>query len=134
MTLFIGLLGPTEFRLDETPLALKGYKPVALLAYLLLTGKAQSREHLVDLLYDEADDPRASLRWTLNQLRQGIGAEYFEANRQQIGFNFKSDYWLDVEAFLSGQTGLYRGEFLEGLYLRDAIRFMDWAFFERERL
>ncbi len=134
MTLFIRLLGQAEIKHDDNPLKLKGHKPLALLAYLLVTGKAHTRQHLVDLLYDSADDPRRSLRWTLNQLRQTIGADYLVANRQQISFNFDSDYWLDVDALEAGETELYLSEFLEGIHIRDAYRFMDWAFFQRERL
>ncbi len=39
-----------------------------------------------------------------------------------------------MDSFSTGETGRYRGEFLEGVYLREARRFMDWLFFERERL
>lgn len=77
-------------------------RPLALLAYLLLTGKPHSREHLADLLFDLPDDPRASLRWTLSKLRQAIGKAYISASRQEIAFNFESDYWLDVTAFEAG--------------------------------
>ena len=70
MTLYIRLLGPAELSQDDNPIHLKGHKPLALLAYLLLTGQAHSRSYLVDLLYDESADPRGSLRWTLSRLRQ----------------------------------------------------------------
>ncbi len=53
---------------------------------------------------------------------------------QYVAFNFESDYSLDVTALEAGQTDAYQGDFLEGLHIRDAYRFEDWAFFERERL
>jgi ABC-type oligopeptide transport system substrate-binding subunit/DNA-binding SARP family transcriptional activator len=134
MSLRIQFLGPPKVERDGDPVDLPGYRPLALLAYLLVTGQAHTRQHLVDLLFEGADDPRAALRWTLTKLRQAIGGEYILADRQQVAFDFESDYWLDVTAFEAGQTELYRGEFLEGLALRDAFRFEDWAFFERERL
>jgi predicted ATPase/DNA-binding SARP family transcriptional activator len=134
MTLSVRLLGPVQISRDEQPISVRGYKPVALLAYLLVTGVAHTRQHLVDLLFDGPDDPKASLRWTLSELRRAIGAEYILADRQQIVFNFEGDYWLDVTDFEAGQSDLYRGDFLEGLNVRDAFGFEEWTLFERERL
>ena len=134
MTLIIRLLGPVQISRDDQPVQIRGYQSLALLAYLLLTGKAHTRQHMVDLLFDHSDDPRANLRWILSELRRAIGPDYLLADRQEVAFNFESDYWLDVTAFEAGQLELYRGDFLEGLHLREAFRFEDWLFFERERL
>jgi oligopeptide transport system substrate-binding protein len=134
MTLLVHLLGPAQLSRDGDPIEIPGHRPLALLAYLLVTGKAHSRQHLVDLLFEGPDDPRAALRWTLSKLRKAIGPEYLLADRQEIAFNFESDYWLDLTAFEAGRLDLYRGDFLEGLYVRDAYRFEDWFLFERERL
>ncbi len=134
MSLRIQLLGQTRITHDGSSVDLPGYRPLALLAYLILTRKAYSREHLIDLLFDGPDDPRASLRWTLSKLRKAIGGEYILADREEISFNFQSDYWLDVTAFEAGETELYQGDLLEGLYVRDALRFEDWLQLERQRL
>jgi alpha-glucoside transport system substrate-binding protein len=107
---------------------------MALLAYLIVSRKAYSREHLIDVLFDGSNDPRAGLRWTLSKLRKAIGSDFFLADTNRISFNFHSDYWLDVYAYETGETELYQGDFLEGLYLRDAPRFEDWLIFERQRL
>jgi DNA-binding SARP family transcriptional activator len=134
MTLHLHLLGLVQIDHDGASIDLPGYKPLALLAYLLITGKAHSRQHLVDLLFDGPGDPKAALRWTLSKLRGAIGADYLLADRQEIAFNFDGDYWFDVTAFEVGETDLYRGDFLEGVSLRDALGFEEWLFFERERL
>ena len=134
MALAVHLLGSVQITRDDQPISVRGYKAVALLAYLLLTGKAHTRQHLIDLLFDGPADPKASLRWILSELRQAIGAEFILADRRQIAFNFDRDYWFDVDAFKAGQVELYRGDFLEGLTIRDALGFEDWASFERERL
>jgi ABC-type oligopeptide transport system substrate-binding subunit/DNA-binding SARP family transcriptional activator len=134
VTLLVHLLGPPRISRDGQPITIPGHRPLALLAYLLVSGEAHSRQHLVDLLFDNADDPRASLRWTLSKLRRAIGARYILSDRQQIGFDFASEYWLDVSAFEAGDLALYHGDFLEGLHVRDAYRFEDWAFYQRERL
>jgi DNA-binding SARP family transcriptional activator len=60
MSLRIQLLGPPHIERDGDALDLPGYRQLALLAYLLVTGKAHTRQHLVDLLFEGADD-RASL-------------------------------------------------------------------------
>jgi DNA-binding SARP family transcriptional activator/predicted ATPase len=134
MTLVVRLLGSVQISHDDQPISIRGYKAAALLAYLLLTGKAHSRQHLIDLLFDGPDDPKASLRWILSELRQAIGPDFILADRQQVAFDFAADYWLDVAAFEAGQIELYRGDFLEGLNVRDAFGFEEWALFERERL
>ena len=134
MSLKIQLLGRYRITLDGYPVDLPGYRPLALLAYLILTRKTYRREHLIDLLFDGPDDPRASLRWTLSKLRKAFGSEYILADREEISFNFQSDYWLDVTAFEAGESELYQGDLLEGLSLRDAYRFEEWLLFERQRL
>lgn len=134
MTLMIRLLGPLQLSHDERPIQVRGYQSVALLSYLVVTGHAHTRQHLVDLLFDGSGDPRASLRWILSELRRALGSSYVIADRHQVAFNFESDYWLDVSAFEAGQFQLYRGDFLEGLYLREAFQFEQWLVFEREHL
>jgi alpha-glucoside transport system substrate-binding protein len=74
------------------------------------------------------------LRWTLTKVRKAIGSDYVLTEGQAVSFNFQSDFWLDVSAFEAGEIELYQGDFLEGVYLRDALRFEEWLFFERERL
>lgn len=130
----MAILGPAEISRDEQPLSLPGYRPLALLVYLLLTGKPQRRQHLVDLLFEQPDDPRGALRWTLSQLRKNLGSDAIHADRQEISFNFKCDHWLDVTAFETGAVDLYRGELLEGIYLRDARLYNAWLLVEQERL
>jgi alpha-glucoside transport system substrate-binding protein len=133
MSLRIQLLGQPRIQVDESPVDLSGYRPLALLAYLLVTKKAHRREHLIDLLFDGPDDPRAALRWTLSKIRKAIGDKYILSVGGEISFNFQSDFWLDVSAFEAGEIELFQGDFLEGLYLRNAIRFEEWLLFERQR-
>ena len=134
MVLRIRLLGLPEISRDGEPLALPGHRPLALLAYLLISGKPQSREHLANLLFDRPNDPRAALRWTLLQIRKSVGSQTILANRREIAFNFQSDYWLDVAAFEAGDLDCYRGELLQGLMLRAAHQYDAWLLVERERL
>ena len=51
----------------------KGRKAWALLAYLALAERPPSRQRLAGLLFGEADDPMAALRWNLAELRRLLG-------------------------------------------------------------
>jgi WD40 repeat protein/DNA-binding SARP family transcriptional activator len=84
---------------------------------------------------------------------------YLLVTRQTIQLNSEGDYWLDVDAFrdevgsftskygmqeekvlpsripeLSAAVELYRGQFLAGFYVRDALLFEEWALITREAL
>jgi alpha-glucoside transport system substrate-binding protein len=134
MSLHIQFLGQPSIRFDDSAVNLSSGRPLALLAYLLVTKKSHRREHLIDLLFDGPDDPRAALRWTLTKIRKAIGDEYIVSERGEISFNFESNFWLDVSAFEAGEIELFQGDLLEGLYLRHAIRFEEWLLFERQRI
>ena len=134
MPLQIHLLGTPRVNWNGNPFELPGNRPLALLAYLIVTKKAHRREHLTNLLFDLPADPRAALRWTLARLRKEIGNEYIIAEREKISLNFQADYSLDVFDFESGKLELYQGDLLEGLYVKDAYRFEEWLVYERQRL
>jgi DNA-binding SARP family transcriptional activator len=62
-----------------------------------------------------------------------------------VAFKRDSPYWLDVERFEALAAGagveglrqaveLYRGDFLEGFYVRDAPEFEGWVLARRARL
>jgi DNA-binding SARP family transcriptional activator/predicted ATPase len=114
----------------------------SLLAYLMLNRAAQHRrEKLAGILWPELEETtaRSKLRYTLWQLRKGIGDQYILADKISISFNPQADYWFDC-AVLEGELGenvpsedlsqvvsVYEGELLPGFY-------EDWISLERERL
>ena len=134
MPLDIHLLGPPKVFRDQTPLPLPGHRPFALLAYLVVTGKAHTRTHLTDLLFQSSADPRAGLRWTLSKLRLAVGSQFFLANREQIAFNDQASYRCDVDALLNGDLGVVRGVFLEGLHVNQAPLFEEWQLITAQQL
>ena len=70
----IHLLGqPRVTRDGEAAPNPRGHKVWGLLAYLLRTDRPPSRAELVSLLFGEADDPLAALRWNLSALRRLLG-------------------------------------------------------------
>lgn len=147
----ITLLGPPQITLHRESLSksITG-KRLALLAYLAVTGKPQSRDRLADLLWSDVSTRKAkkNLRDILPMLRKQIG-DYLIITRQTITFNRQRPYWLDVEVFgthvgskqvtsdplmLHEVLNLYQGEFLSGFYVRKAPTFEDWALLQRRQL
>lgn len=129
----------------------------ALLAYLLLQPHLVPREVLMEVFWADSpvDRAQSNLTTALWRLRQSLepatvqpGTYLIASNTGEIGFNWKSSHWLDIEAFeqqicaflrkplsvlnedevkgIEGELALYRGDLLEGLY-------DDWALRERER-
>lgn len=131
----------------------------ALLAYLLLKRhRLHSRDVLAGVFWGEnsQEKARGSLNtavWKLKKVLEpeGVSSGTYLQNGYpgELGFNRRSRYWLDIEAFEEGANRilkhpfqsveettvvelenvieLYRGELLEGFY-------ENWALWERERL
>jgi DNA-binding SARP family transcriptional activator len=129
-----------------------------LLAYLLLTPHHfYPREVLIDLFWSDhtLQQARSCLSTALWRLRRAIepddipkGTYLLNTSAGEIGFNWDSDYWLDVMSFqetvealtrksvqamdtvdiknLSARLDLWTGDLLEGFY-------DDWLLSERER-
>ena len=130
-----------------------------LFAYLLLERKRlHKREVLADLFWGERDEPQArsclsTALWRLRRVLEppGVkrGAYLVTTGAGEVGFNWESDYWLDVAVFeqrvnpildlrveqltaeqvtqLEEALALCEGDMLDGVY-------SDWALRERERL
>jgi DNA-binding SARP family transcriptional activator len=135
---------------------LRTRKAEGLLVYLACQQRVYAREVLGDLLWEEKSQSRtlANLRVALHDLRQAVG-DFVTIDRSQVSINRDAPLWLDVtelEIALSGwvesqgkitpeiaanierAAALYRGDFLEGFYVRQARQFEDWLVRERERL
>lgn len=106
---------------------------------------------------------RHNLRQALFNLRLAIGDQnarpsFLLISREAIQLNRASDYWLDLAQFnaivqacatergrgsedasiraarLEEMVKLYRGEFLQGFFLKDSAEFEEWALVQRESL
>ena len=122
-------------------------KSFALLSYLVLREEPHAREHLAGLLWGEMPERRAkaNLRMALYNLRKLLPG-YLMVTRTTAAFDREQPYWLDVEAFeselyapeqiagLRAAIELYRGEFLEDLYVEAAPDFEVWLLEQREYL
>ena len=139
-------LGPVQVHRQGRPPELQAAKPLALLAYLAVTGTTQRREHLADLLWMDSAPAaaRKNLRNALWAIRKALGEEaVIEPDPGRLVLS--EDVWVDVHALEAAADGatraeweaaveLYRGPFLEGLDLGGAPEFEIWQAMERERL
>jgi adenylate cyclase len=125
-----------------------GPKPQCLLAFLAMSrGVAVSRGRLAGLLWGERDEElaRHSLSQALTTLRPVLGPDVAVLQACPDGVRLaREGFELDVDAFESAARGwqqatlqeacdLYRGEFLEGVEIREPD-FEEWVLSERYRL
>jgi DNA-binding SARP family transcriptional activator len=158
--LAIRLLGPFEVTLDgELITRFETLKVRALLAFLATEADSlHSREALAEMFWPDRPEgaARANLRHTLRSLRLAIrdyGTEppFLLCSREVIGLNPDGDVWVDARAFAGSLSGLervqlphtqaleraldlYRGAFLEGLFLPDSALFEEWRVLKREQI
>ena len=116
----------------------RGNKPWAIAAYLALAGGPVSRDRLITLLFDDADDPAGALRWNLGQVRRLLGQP--DALRGRVLSLRGADVAFDVDLLTTGRwqdvvelPGL-GGELLEGLQFPHSPAYEVWLLGERRRL
>jgi len=156
----ITTLGGLSIQRGSTPVAgFVSRKVDALLIYLACERREHPREMLAELLWDDlaANRAMANLRMVLSSLQTQL-ADYVIVTRQTVTLNLESPVWLDVTeledglaradeqwtrqgrllrstaAKLETALALYKGEFLDGFYIRDSRGFEGWQLLERERL
>ena len=138
-------LGGASIKGPEGPVIGPAVQPrrLALLACLAVAkGQPVSRDKLIAMLWPESapESARHSVRETVYVLNH----ELKDAPVEVVGNGLRidpercpSDVALFQTAIESGDleraVQLYRGEFLDGLFLRDALEFEEWAREERER-
>jgi DNA-binding SARP family transcriptional activator len=156
--LSVRLFGPIEASLEGQagPVRFPAKKTKALLGYLLINRKTRhSRERLAALWWGHRENSKARrcLNTEIWRLRRVIEprpspAVFLNVGTNEVGFNLRSDYWLDVEEFerqcelakqletqdeelaaraLQRAVGLYQDELLPDCY-------EDWCLIERQRL
>ncbi|CAN5886570.1 hypothetical protein BH11PSE13_BH11PSE13_42620 [soil metagenome] len=141
MGLAIHLLGAPRVERDGEALPPpRGLKTWGLLAFLL-RGEAHvqpSRKQLAALLFEDAEDPLAALRWNLSQLRRLLGDTGLGGD--PLALSMAPRPYVDVEVVASGTwtealraPGLGR-ELLEGMSFASSPSFEVWLATERRHL
>jgi DNA-binding SARP family transcriptional activator len=117
----------------------RGRKAWALLAYLLISESAPSREWLAELLFSDADDPLNALSWNLTQLRRLLGHES-SVSGEPVVLRLPVGTFVDVHALTAGTwlqaidiPGLGR-DLLEGIIFPACPGFEVWLLASRRRL
>ena len=124
-------------------------KAQALLCYLAMTGRIHTRAALAALLWGEhgEEEARRNLRKVIQELRSQL-EPYLAIDHHTVGLHSPDLYWVDALDFagVEGETqhvdsdrlqsalALYRADFLDGFYVRDAPAFETWMLAERARL
>ena len=134
-------------------------KAEALLAYLAYTGGEHTRLALADLFWDDRTSAQAlgNLRVILSNLRQ-LAGDHLVITRQGVAWQPGPGVTVDALALnaalavgeralaqtatltragaqaLAAALNAYHGDFLAGVYLKDASSFEEWALLEREQL
>lgn len=149
----IHLFGGVEIALNDVPLgSFLSAKAPALLAYLAVTGRPHRREALAGLLWGDLPEAAAAnnLRQVLTNLRKSLDP-FLLVTRETVELNPAQSCRLDVAEFqallapasglapaermrrLQAAADLYRGDFLAGFYVREAIDFEEWMLAQRVR-
>ncbi len=142
----IHLLGTLSITDDERPSELLHHaKGCALLTYLLMRSRPETREHLADLLWDAANTSSSlrNLRVLLTRVHAALPG--LAITRTTLRYQPQPDEivdYLTLSCSLNQSDSctpladlrLYQGDLLDGFYLDDAPRFMEWLTVERERL
>jgi serine/threonine-protein kinase len=139
----VDLRAPDDTVLDSV---LAQPKRVALLVYLAAARPPgfHRRDRLVALFWPELDDARArdALSQALRFLRQALGSDVvITRGVDEVGID-RSRMWCDVEAFRTALDDtraldalqLYRGDFLDGVFVEEASGFEEWVESERAAL
>lgn len=136
MATTLHLLGPPRVeRSDGRCVAVRGHKAWGLLAYLALRPAGASRSHLAGLLFADAEDPLAALRWNLSELRRALGETALRGDPIDLPRDLLDLVDLDVLAQGHWREGLalpgLGGELLEGLQFSGCPSFQVWLDGER---
>ncbi len=154
------LLGSPRIERQGVEIALDRHKSLALLAYVAISERRQSRDELAALLWPDSNQSaaRGLLRRTLAALQRQIGHEWLQVDRDEIGLSAEADLRIDVHAYhrhlaererhghplgevcraclepLRQAASLYRGDFMAGFSLPDCPGFEEWQLFQAESL
>ena len=139
MGLAIHLLGAPRVERDGHTLpAPRGHKVWGLLAYLIRSDVVASRKQLAGLLFEDAHDPLAALRWNLSELRRLLGDAGLRGDALEL--TLEPTTYVDVAVVTSGTwtealsvSGLDR-ELLEGMSFLGCPSFDVWLATERRHL
>ena len=140
MSLTIHLLGRP--RIDSTsgePYQFRSRKSWALLAFILMSGRPPTRSQLASLLFAEANDPLRALRWSLSEIRRGLG-EHGSLEGDPVVLELAPTVVVDVDVVMRGSWTDAAGiaelgaDLLDGIAIQGAPAFESWLLSEQRHV
>lgn len=137
--LVVRFLGTPEIFKDGEEVFFSYNKVNALVYYILVRGTVM-RDELSGILWADKPDAvaRKNLRNAIYEAKKILGADTFISPRKAIiKVNPAVEVEIDSKIFEAdpvGQLDLYKGEFLQGFFIKDSVEYEDWYLAERSRL
>jgi DNA-binding SARP family transcriptional activator len=106
-------------------------KSWAILAYLILSEASPTRSQLASLLFAEADDPIRALRWSLSEIRHGLGDDG-SLDGDPVVLRLPAGTVVDVDVVTRGSwpqavaLPAMGSDLLEGMAVKGAPAFETW--------
>ena len=132
-------LGTPVIRKDGEEVFFSYNKVNALVYYILVRGTVM-RDELSGILWADKPDvvARKNLRNAIYEAKKILGADTFISPRKAIiKVNPDVDFEVDSKIFEADPMAnleLYRGDFLQGFFIKDSVEYEDWYLGERNRL
>lgn len=112
----------------------RGQKPWAVLARLVLADRPLTRRELSAELFPDTDDPLGSLRWCLAALRKALGSSELLTGDPLVA-NLPASITVDVLELSAGDIDVAAaGEFLEGIDTPCSPEFSMWLLVARQQI
>lgn len=130
--LAVSMLGNPSILLDGSPLVFPYRQAEAILYYLFLN-KAGNKYTLADLIWEDKcteEKTNSNLRNAFYIIRKNLGKDFLvKESGDIIKINPALSLTIDTDCFLKNgdDLSLYRGDFLEGFYLKNNISFNEWV-------
>lgn len=140
MSVVVHLLGrPSIDRSDGPTYRFRSNKSWGLLAHLVLVERPPTRARLAALLFAEAADPARALRWSLAEIRRGLG-DGGGVDGDPVRLRLPPDALVDVRVVLGGGWSQAVGlpglgsDLLQGMTFRGATGFETWLLAAQRRV
>ncbi|GIE77243.1 hypothetical protein Aph02nite_31930 [Actinoplanes philippinensis] len=112
----------------------RGHKPWAVLARLLLSDRPLRRQQLAAELFPDTVDPLGSLRWCLAALRKAIGSSQVFTG-DPISVTLPAGVRVDVLELMAGRIDTTDvGDLLDGVPVASGPEFSTWLLVTREHV
>lgn len=125
MSTVVRLLGEPRIERDGYSTAPpRGRKAWALLAYVIVAERPPSRRAVAELLFNDANDPVATLRWTLSEIRRATDWSTDEIGGDPLTITLEAGHTVDLIDLVEsshGQTRLGAGGERLGSLTCDAL-------------